>query len=151
MSMASDFPQACFGLHPCGSCRGTHYAEYGTWCRAERQRLHPSNFERWSEAEHSAKSRSLTWDEQQTVWAHIDAWEWYFDGDRSLEQTRQHISYLEPLPQPQVRITRVTTVQPAPAITREQEAHLMATAAAGRERAREAEAEFNRQTGEQAA
>ncbi len=86
------------GEHQCGSCPKVHYRPYETWCRAERQRLHPSNFERWSEAQHKAKRRALTWDQQQTVWAHTEAWEKCFDGEWTVEETRAQIARLDRLP-----------------------------------------------------
>lgn len=111
MSILSDFPELSaprlvrqrdgtmrnMNFHNCGSCQVVHFEDYATWCRAERQRLKPSNFERWPEAEQSRHS-SLTWPQQQTVWLHEDAWEAYFDGDLPLAEARALVAAFEPLP-----------------------------------------------------
>lgn len=83
--------------HLCEFCRVVHCDVYGAWCRAERQRLFPSSFERWEETE-QARHSVLDWQQQQAVWAQQEAWEAFFDGQMTLEQAREYVGRLEPLP-----------------------------------------------------
>ncbi len=98
-TLMADVPSLQHGTHECQSCRVMHYEPYETWCRAERMRVHPSNFEHWPEDEQERRS-ALTWDQQQTVWAHRDAWEAWMDGEMDLAATRAYIAELDPLPAP---------------------------------------------------
>jgi hypothetical protein len=96
--MFSEAPELLVGNHTCSSCRMVHVGDYAGWCRAERELLFPANFERWTEDEHAAKNRAFTWGQQQTIWAHIDAWEACIDNDLSLADCREFVAQLEPLP-----------------------------------------------------
>ncbi len=75
-----------------------HPDDYRFMCRGERKRLNPHVWARWTAEDHPSKHVGLTWPQQEIVWAHMDAWEAFFDGQMTLEQARQHVSYLEPLP-----------------------------------------------------
>lgn len=71
---------------------------YEVMPRYWRERLFPDNFARWTEAEHHAKPRGFSWEDQQTIWAHKEAWEEWIDGGMTLEATRAYVANLAPLP-----------------------------------------------------
>lgn len=97
MSLLADAPELREGSHPCESCRMVHVADYAGWCRAERERLFPQNFVRWSEEEHPT-GYPLTYAQQRVLWDHIDVWEACFDGDLTLAQTQEYVANLPPVP-----------------------------------------------------
>ena len=74
--------------------------DYALMPRWWRERLFPSNFERWTEAEHKQRPRSYSWPDQQRLWWELDAWEDYFDGKLTLAQARQLVADLGPRPRP---------------------------------------------------
>lgn len=86
------------GRHDCGSCGRVHFEPFELWCSAERRRLFPANFERWTEEEHKARRAALTWEQQLTVWHHRDVWEAMYDGELNEDQARALLANSEPLP-----------------------------------------------------
>lgn len=71
---------------------------YENMPRYWRERTFPDHFTHWTEAEHKAKPQPYSWDDQQIIWEHRDAWEAWIDGEMSLDATREYIASLPPLP-----------------------------------------------------
>jgi hypothetical protein len=61
-------------------------------------RLHPEQFEQWTEDEHPRRGGRLSWAIQQVVWDHRNAWEACYAGDMTLEATLAYVANLPPLP-----------------------------------------------------
>lgn len=123
----------------CFRCTGPT-GMYENMCRRLRERMFPGRFQRWSEADHTARRRAgqtlLTWDQQTTIWAHNDAWEHVWDGDWTMDEAKAHIAALDPLPPASVlghmlrtlangKTARAVVVDRAPQYTPDQEAFAM--------------------------
>lgn len=87
-----------WGKHACGACGRTHFEPYEAWCRAERERLYPEHFTRWTEEEHTARGSKVPWAVQENIWHHRDTWEAVIDGRMTAEQARTLLVNSEPLP-----------------------------------------------------